>query len=71
MSTDAARAAPDVTIIYHGAIVSMTPVTPAATEWFDDNLPSDRQIFGGATMVEHRYALPVIEGMRLDGLEVQ
>lgn len=61
----------DVTISNHGSIFLFQPVTPAAKEWFENNVQDDAQYFGSALAVDVRYAADLAEGMAGDGLEVE
>ena len=54
----------------HGSIGLLKPLSPAAHDWVQDNLPAERQEFAGAVVIEPRYADPILEGIILDGLEV-
>jgi hypothetical protein len=45
-------------------------VSQAARDWIAENVSDDAQWFGGALMVEHRYASDLAEGMAGDGLEL-
>jgi hypothetical protein len=61
----------DVEIANGGSIFLVTPLTPAAREWVDANVPLETwQWFGPGFAVEHRYILGLIDGMKADGLEV-
>jgi hypothetical protein len=61
---------PDARINDHGSIVLITPLSSEAKVWLDDNTPRSAIYWGGAIVVEHRYADNMIAGMILDGLEV-
>lgn len=61
---------PDFTLNYQGTISLLRPVSEAAKEWVEDHLPSDRQYFGHAVVIEHRYVDDIINGIINDGLEV-
>jgi hypothetical protein len=60
--------ASDFSVENHGSIILLRPLTDAAEEWIAGNLPEDRVTFGGATVIEPRYILAVIEGIMSDGL---
>lgn len=60
----------DFIVSNHGSIFLLRPNTPAAREWCEEHLPDDRQTFGGAVVVEHRYIGDIVDGIRADGLEV-
>jgi hypothetical protein len=61
---------PDVRVENHGSIFLFQPLSSAAREWIDQNIPDDAQFLGTALAVEHRYAHDIAEGMQADGLEV-
>ena len=61
----------DFSLTNHGSIVSLRPLTPAASNWVEYNLPEDRQEFGGAVIIEPRYISPIIDGIVDDGLTVE
>jgi hypothetical protein len=61
----------DITVTYCGTIAMIRPHTPAATAWIDANIALEsEQWFGGTFSCEHRYLHDLVEGMALDGLEV-
>jgi hypothetical protein len=60
----------DVEIVNHGSLYGFRPVSQAARDWIAENVSDDAQWFGGALMVEHRYASDLAEGMAGDGLEL-
>jgi hypothetical protein len=65
---------PDFSIEGEGrfcTVYLLRPLTPAAFDWIEDNLPADRTTFGGAVVVEHGYIADIVRGARADGLEVQ
>ena len=55
----------------HGSVVILQPLTEAASDWVDENLPTDVMTWGGGVAVEPRYIMPIIEGIEEDGLTVQ
>ena len=59
---------PDYRVTDAGSIILVHPLTPACTEWFDNNLPEEVSFFGDALAVERRYAGPLLTGMSDDGL---
>jgi hypothetical protein len=61
----------DVTVTNHGSLFGFLAETALAREWIDEHVSDHAQFFGGALMVEARYAHDLAEGMLLDGLEVQ
>lgn len=54
----------------HGSVTILTPLTEAAQEWADNNLPDDALTFGRGIVIEPRYAGPILEGIVEDGLTV-
>ena len=52
----------------HGSIVTLMPLTPAAEEWVEHNLPSDAPTFGGAIGIDPRYFPAIADGIVGDGL---
>ena len=53
----------------HGSIFLLRPVSPAAFEWIDSHLCSDRQLFGNAVAFES-FVWPIILGIQDSGLSV-
>lgn len=60
----------DFIVADHGSIVLLTPVTPAAHRWIQENLPEDRQTWGLSVVVEPRYINDIVAGIQNDGLYV-
>ena len=54
----------------HGSVTVLTPLTEAAQEWVDNNLPDDALTFGRGIVIEPRHAGPILEGVVEDGLTV-
>jgi hypothetical protein len=61
---------PDFICEYHLSLFLLRPLSPAASAWLEENLPSDRLTFGDATVVEPRFIWPIILGIQEDGLAV-
>ena len=61
----------DFAVENHGTIFLLRPITPAAFEWVQERLPEDRQEFGDAVVVEHRYIADIVRGILNDGLAVR
>lgn len=59
---------PDVLIEPHGTIFLFRPESGAAKAWLDEHIAGDAQWFGGALVVEHRYAENLAAGMLESGL---
>jgi len=62
--------AADVTLTNHGSLIGLNLLTAEARVWASEHLPEDASWFGGAVMVEPRYADAIVDGMMCDGLEV-
>ena len=54
----------------HGSIFLLRPVSPAAFDWIEKHLPSDRFNFGNAVVIEPRYVWAILAGLQDDGLVV-
>ncbi len=67
---NAAKEHRDVDLARHGSIDLLTPLTPQAQTWMDENISNDAQWFGSALAVEPRYAPDIVQGMIDDGLAV-
>jgi hypothetical protein len=61
---------PDVLVENHFTLILFRLLSPAAKQWVDQNVSDDAQFFGGALVVEPRYASDIIGGLIADGLEV-
>ena len=63
----------DVSIANHGSIVLITPLTPEAEDWIEQNIGSGDEIqyVGKAVVAEPRYVADIISGMQADGLTVE
>ncbi len=60
---------PDVLVRDAGTVFTFCPLTPRAKKWIAENIHLESwQWFGNALVVEHRYALPLVEGMIDEGL---
>lgn len=62
------RTEPDVAISGGGTVYLFHLITPLAQAWVDEHVNADRQMFGDAVAVEHRYAAALAVGMQRDGL---
>ena len=62
--------ATDIHVANHGSVVLLTPLSPAARDWFADHLPTDAMHFGAATVVEPRYVQDILDGAEADGLSI-
>lgn len=61
---------PDFICENHGSIFLLRPISPAALQWIDSHLCSDRQVFGNAVAIEARFVWPILLGIQDDGLVV-
>jgi hypothetical protein len=61
----------DVHVVNHGSLFAFELLSPEAREWVEQNVSDDAQFFGGALMVEPRYAQDLAQGMLNDGLGVR
>ena len=59
---------PDFVVENHASVFLLKPLTPAANSWIEEHLPADRQTFGGAVVIEHRYKWAILEGIQSDSL---
>ena len=62
---------PDFRVTDHGSICLLTPLTPAAEDWVASCLPSERQTFGRAIVIEPRYVDAIVHGFMEDNLTVE
>jgi len=62
---------PDVIVDDYGSIVGITPMTPAARKWIDENCQAEPWQWLGLTLhVDYRLADAVLAGMSEDGLTI-
>lgn len=62
---------PDAEVQNEGSIFLLRPLSENAKQWVNEHLPEDRQTFGNAVVVEHRYIEDIVAGMQADGLTVE
>ena len=62
---------PDVLVENHFSLILCRLLTPAANQWVENNVSEDAQFFGGALVVEPRYANDLFDALIGDGLVVQ
>ena len=55
----------------HGSICLLTPLSAQALDWVENNLPKERQTWGGGIVIEPRYVDDIVEGFMEDGLTVE
>ena len=60
----------DFVVENHGSIFLLRPRTEAAREWINEHLPEDATTFAEAVVVEHRYIVSIIDGLKDDGLTI-
>lgn len=60
----------DFNIADHGSIITLSPHTPEARDWIDENLPADAQWFGNGVAIERRYFEDIYDGICADGLSI-
>jgi hypothetical protein len=60
----------DVSVTGDGTVFLFHIHSDAAREFVAEHVSEDRQLFGGAVAVEHRFASNLIHGMRDAGLVV-
>lgn len=58
----------DIEYTNHGSLITMAPLTPAASEWILENLPGDAPMFGGQVCIEPRYFGDIAFGAQEAGL---
>lgn len=59
----------DVSVAHHGTIAIVTPVTPAAIAWVEENVATDQWWCGGFA-VEPRYLNDIISGLTEAGFSI-
>lgn len=69
--TNRSKTEPDFLVENHGSIFLLRALTPAANSWIEENLSEERQTFGSAIVVEHRYIADIVRGAQADGLVVR
>ena len=60
----------DFVISNHFSIFLFRPLTKAAREHLEENVQEDAQWFGGALVVEHRYAEPLMHALYNEGFKL-
>ena len=53
-----------------GSLYLLRPLTREAVEWLDEHIEQNRQMFGTAVVIEHRYVADIVRGIRDAGLEL-
>lgn len=54
----------------HGSVTLLQPMTKEAEAWIEYNLPENATFFGQAVVIEPRYAGPILDAIKNDGMEV-
>lgn len=60
----------DVVVTGSGTVYLFRLLTQEARSWVDEHVSDDRQMFGDAVPVGHRYMVILANGMQHDGLIV-
>jgi hypothetical protein len=71
MGEDTKKAAADYAVENHGTLFLFRPLTEEARENLANNVGEEAQWFGGALVVEHRYALDLAARLRGEGWVVE
>ena len=53
-----------------GSLYLLRPLTGQAAEWLEEHIEQNRQMFGTAVVVEHRYVADIVRGIADAGLEL-
>jgi hypothetical protein len=61
----------DFSVQNEGTIFLLIPHTDIANAWIEEHISKDAQRFGRGIVVEHRYILDTVNGIKNDGLEVR
>lgn len=61
---------PDVIVTNDGSLMLFAPQNDDVRQWLHDNVSEDSQWFGGALVVEYRYAADLAMGLGQAGYEV-
>lgn len=63
---------PDVIVENHGSVCMVTPMSPAARTWVDENVQLEGwQWLGASFACEPRYVPSLTDGMQEDGLTIE
>lgn len=60
----------DFTIAGEGTVFVLTPHTKEARDWIVERISDEHQVWSGGIVVEHRYILDIVDGIRNDGLSI-
>lgn len=61
----------DIIMRDEGSLIIFFPNTITGSDWLDEHLPDDCPMVGKGYAVEPRYALPIMEGIIADGLNLK
>jgi hypothetical protein len=63
---------PDFTILVDGSIFLLTPLSESAHDWIEQNIGRDNgfQPWWPTVVIEHRYVVDIMVGIRNDGLVI-
>lgn len=61
----------DFTFANHGSVTVLKAVSKAARVWVAEYLPDSAMTWGGGTVIEPRYAGPILDGIADAGLLVE
>ena len=61
----------DFTLIDHGSIAVITPLSDHAKTWVDDYISEESQWFGDGFVVEHRYVDDIVSAILGDDMEIR
>lgn len=62
----------DVLVENHGSVCMVTPMSPTARKWVDENVqPESWQWLGASFACEPRYLPSLIDGMQDEGLMIE
>jgi hypothetical protein len=71
MGSSAQLPYPDVLVRHEGTVWIFNPLSSVAQVWFAENVHSDPwQCMGTSLVVEHRFAVDLIEGITDAGLDI-
>ena len=65
------QARPDVSISGGGTVYLFHLHSPVAREWVEEFVAEERQFFGDALVVEHRFVGDLASAIAADGLSVE
>jgi hypothetical protein len=60
----------DFVVENYGSLFLLEPRTEAGQLWCPEHLLENRQVFGGAIVVEHRYIRDIVVALQSDGYVV-